>query len=174
MRTSKYFATDNSKWRTIVGLELIDINDGMSWKFRIANIASILTVEALAVGGTTEIIKRTEQHFVIFFDLESVLEGNSNTSTMNNTSHITQMLKDKTEVLKLQGKISDVTGSIGIVELQLTRELTWRQSNQSKKAETVNYCYEWPVLKPRGKEKRQRGASQFLSKHQTRPWRRLL
>jgi hypothetical protein len=32
---------------------------------------------------------------MIFLDSESVLKGISNTSTMNNTSHITQMLKDK-------------------------------------------------------------------------------
>jgi hypothetical protein len=42
----------------------------------------------------------SEQNFVIFSDSESVLKGISNTCTMNNTSHITQMLQDKIERLE--------------------------------------------------------------------------
>jgi hypothetical protein len=33
------------------------------------------------------------------------------------------------------------------------RELTQRQSNQSKKAEIVNYYYQWEILKPNAKRK---------------------
>jgi hypothetical protein len=41
---------------------------------------------------------------MIFSDLASVLKGISDSSTMNNTLHITQMLKDKIERLESQGK----------------------------------------------------------------------
>jgi hypothetical protein len=85
---------DSSKMenKQFEGITLIDINDGINWKFRIAKIASTFTAEALAI------IKKTvsKQNVVIFSDSESVLKGISNTSTMNNTSRITQMLKDKT------------------------------------------------------------------------------
>jgi hypothetical protein len=37
---------------------------------------------------------------MIFLDLEGMLKGISNTSTMSNTLHITQMLKDKIERLE--------------------------------------------------------------------------
>jgi hypothetical protein len=53
-------------------------------------------------------------------------------------------------------KKSNYTGSQGTVELKLMRELTWRQSSQSKKAEIVNYYYQWQILKPRGKRKAKR------------------
>jgi hypothetical protein len=52
------------------------------------------------------------------------------------------------------------------------RELNRRQSNKSKKAEVVNYYYQRQNLKPG--EKRQRGASQFQSKHQKGQRRKLL
>jgi hypothetical protein len=82
---------------------LIDISDGISWKFRIAKIASTFTVVALAICETLEIIDQidSEQNFVIFFESKSVLKGISNTSTRSNTLHITQMLKDKIERLEL-------------------------------------------------------------------------
>jgi hypothetical protein len=44
---------------------------------------------------------------MIFSDSSSVLKGISNSSKMNNTSHITQMLKDKIE--RLQFALPDVT-----------------------------------------------------------------
>jgi hypothetical protein len=101
MRTSKYFATDDSKMEneTFLGFPSIDTSDGGSMKFRIAKIASTFTEEALDIGGTPEIKQKinSEQNFVNFSDLESVLKRISNTSTMNKTSHITQTLKDKTE-----------------------------------------------------------------------------
>jgi ribonuclease HI len=40
---------------------------------------------------------------VIFLDLESVLKGISNTSTINNTSHINQILNDKIDRLESRG-----------------------------------------------------------------------
>jgi hypothetical protein len=46
----------------------------------------------------------SEQKFVILSDWESALKGISNRSTMNNTSHITQMLKSKTKRLESRGK----------------------------------------------------------------------
>jgi ribonuclease HI len=93
--------------KPFVRFTLIDIKDGRSMKFRISKIVSTLTAEALAIGETLEIIERidSEQNFMIFSDSASVLKGISNFSTMNNTSHITQMLKDKIERLELQGKI---------------------------------------------------------------------
>jgi hypothetical protein len=43
----------------------------------------------------------------------------------------------------------------------------------SKKEEIGKFCYRWQILKPSGKE-RQRGASQFISKHQKGQRRKLL
>jgi hypothetical protein len=45
--------------------------------------------------------------------------------------------------------MADITGSRGTAELKLMRGPTWRQSKQSKKAEIVNYYYQW---KKKGKE----------------------
>jgi hypothetical protein len=96
MRTSKCFTLDNTNMenKSFVGSTLIDISDGISWKFRIAKIASTFTVEALAIGKTLEIIAKIdlEQNFS---DSKCMLQGISNTSTMNNTSHIILMLKTK-------------------------------------------------------------------------------
>jgi hypothetical protein len=71
-------------------------------KFRISEIASIFTVEALAIGETVEIIEKiySEQKFMIFSDPVSVLKCISNSSKMNNISQIIQMLKDKIERLE--------------------------------------------------------------------------
>jgi hypothetical protein len=54
---------------------------------------------SIPTGETPEIIDKidSEQNFMIFSNSASVLQGISNSCTMNNTSHITQMLKDKTE-----------------------------------------------------------------------------
>jgi hypothetical protein len=88
--------------KPFVGLALIDISDGISWKFGIAKIASTFTVESSAIGETLEIIEKidSEQFFMIFLDLESVLKRISNTSTVNKTLHITQLLKDEVERLE--------------------------------------------------------------------------
>jgi ribonuclease HI len=92
--------------RSFVGFIAMDIRDGISWKFRIAKIASTFTSEALAIGETLEIIEKidSEQNVVIFSDSESVLKGISDTSTIDNTSHVTQMLKDKIERLESRRK----------------------------------------------------------------------
>jgi hypothetical protein len=73
----------------------MDINDGRSIKFRISKIASTFTAEALAIGETLEIIEKidSKQNFMIFSGSASVLKGISNSSKLNNTSHIIQMLK---------------------------------------------------------------------------------
>jgi hypothetical protein len=98
MRTSKCFATDGSKMddKPFVGFASIDTNDGRSRKFRISKIASTFTAEALAIGETLEITEKidSEQTFTIFSDSASVLKGISNSPTMRNSLHITQMLKD--------------------------------------------------------------------------------
>jgi hypothetical protein len=75
------------------------IKDGRSMKFRISKIACTFTAEALAISETLEFIEKidSEQNFMIFS--ASVLKGISSSSTMNNTSHITQMFKDKKERL---------------------------------------------------------------------------
>jgi hypothetical protein len=44
--------------KPFAGFASIDISDSISWKFRIAKIASTNTVEALAIGETLEIIKK--------------------------------------------------------------------------------------------------------------------
>jgi ribonuclease HI len=64
--------------------------------------------EALAIGETLKIIDKidSQQNFAIFSDSESVLKEINNTFTMNNTSHITQMLKDKMNRLEWREKHS--------------------------------------------------------------------
>jgi hypothetical protein len=54
---------------------------------------------------------------------------------MNKTSHITQMLKDKTDRNREEKKYN-FTGSRDSVELKLMRWPTRRQSNQSKKTDS--------------------------------------
>jgi hypothetical protein len=62
MRTSKCFPTDDSKMenKLFVGFAVIDISDAISWKFRIAKIASTFTAEALAIGETLEMIGKID------------------------------------------------------------------------------------------------------------------
>jgi hypothetical protein len=97
--SSKCFTMDGSKIanKPFIGFTSIDTSGGISWKFRIAKIASTFTAEALAVGETLETIEKidSEQNFVIYSDSENMLKGISNTSMMNNASHITKMLKYK-------------------------------------------------------------------------------
>jgi hypothetical protein len=66
----------------------------------------VVVGNALAIGETLKIIEKidSEQNFMILLDSTSVLKGISNSSTMNKTSHITQMLKDKIERLESRGK----------------------------------------------------------------------
>jgi hypothetical protein len=66
------------------------------------------------------------------------------------------VLKDKIERMESRRKNSIFMGSRGTVELKLMRELTRRQSNQSKKTEIVNYYYQWQILKPLRKRKAER------------------
>jgi hypothetical protein len=94
------------KWRKPISSIRIDIyKNYRSTKFRISKISSTFTAEALAIDET-EVIENIdlEQNFIIFSYSASVLTGIGNSSTMNNTSHITQMLKDKIEKLESQGK----------------------------------------------------------------------
>jgi hypothetical protein len=44
--------------KSLVRFASVDINDGISWKFRTAKIASTFTVEALAIGESLEIIEK--------------------------------------------------------------------------------------------------------------------
>jgi hypothetical protein len=59
MTTSKCIATDGSKMenKPFTGLAAINISDGVSWKFRMAKIASTFTAEALSIDETLEIEK---------------------------------------------------------------------------------------------------------------------
>jgi ribonuclease HI len=132
-----------------------------------AKIVSTFTVQALAIGETPEIIEKidSEQNFVIFLDSESVLKGISNISTTNNTSHITQMFKDKTERLELQGikiQFYYIPGHCG-VEVKDRADSEAKQS--IKEGRDSQLLLPVADLKAQWK-KRQRGASQFLSKHQ--------
>jgi hypothetical protein len=101
MRTSKCFTTNGSKMenKLFVVFSVTDISDGISWKFRIAKIAPTFTAEALAIGETLEIIKKNRlgAKFCDFLRLGERSKRISNTSTMSNTSHITQILIDKTD-----------------------------------------------------------------------------
>jgi NTP pyrophosphatase (non-canonical NTP hydrolase) len=126
MRISKYFATGDSKMEdeTFVGFASIDTKHGRSRKFRMAKIASTFTAEAL------EIIEKidSEQNFTVFSDSATVLKSISNSCTVSNTSHITQMLEDKTERPESRGKQTQfywVSGHCGV-------EVNERASNQRK------------------------------------------
>jgi hypothetical protein len=116
---SKCFATDGSKVgnKPFVGFSSIDISDCISWKLRIAKIASTFTAETLAIGETQEILGKvkSEQNFMIFFDSESMLKRISISTTMNNTSHIVKMLKHKIEGQESRGKKCNSTGCRGTV-----------------------------------------------------------
>jgi hypothetical protein len=76
MRISKCFPTNGSKvkHKPFGGFAAIDISLGISWKFRVAMIASTSTVEALATDETLGIVEKidSEQNFAIFSDSESV------------------------------------------------------------------------------------------------------
>jgi hypothetical protein len=63
VRTSKCFAIDGSKMenKPFIGFASIDISDGISWKFRIAKIASTFTVEAQAIGETLKNRKKKKE-----------------------------------------------------------------------------------------------------------------
>jgi hypothetical protein len=87
----------NSKMenKPFIGFTLIDLSEGISWKFRIAQAASTFTAEALAIDETPEIIEKLdiEQYLMIFLDLESMLKGISNMSAVSNTWHMAQNRK---------------------------------------------------------------------------------
>jgi hypothetical protein len=53
---------DGSKMenKPFVGFASLDISDCISWKFRMAKIASTFTAEALVIGETLEIIEKIE------------------------------------------------------------------------------------------------------------------
>jgi hypothetical protein len=112
--------------KPFVGFTAIDTSNGVSWKLRVSKIAFTFTAEALAIGETLEIIEKidSEQNFMICSDSESALKRNK-------ISHISQMLKDKIDSNR-EGNKSNFTVSRGTVELKLMRELTRRQSDQSK------------------------------------------
>jgi hypothetical protein len=82
MRISKCFTMYGSEMedKPLVRFASIDMKDGHSRKFRISNIASTFTVEALVVGETLEIAEKidSEQNFMIFSDSAIVLKGISN------------------------------------------------------------------------------------------------
>jgi hypothetical protein len=90
--------------QTICRIRIDIYKDGRSLKFRISKIASTFMAEALVIGETPEIIEKidSEQNCMIFSDSAGVLKGISNSSTMNNTSHITQMLKNN--IVRLEEK----------------------------------------------------------------------
>jgi hypothetical protein len=62
MRISKCFAMDGPKMenKPFIGFASIDTNDSISWKFRIAKLASTFTAGALAICETLEIKTRTK------------------------------------------------------------------------------------------------------------------
>jgi hypothetical protein len=67
--------------KPFVGFALIDIKDGHSRKFRIAEVVSTFMAEALAIGETLEIIEKIDsEQNVIFSDMSSMLKGISNLS----------------------------------------------------------------------------------------------
>jgi hypothetical protein len=146
--------------KPFIGLTSIDIK---------MVIASTFTVEALAIGETLEIIEKidSEQNLMIFSDLASMLKGISNPSTMNNTSHITQVLKDKIERLESRGKIIEFYWIPGHCLIEVNEMAVSETKHAIKEGRDSQ------LLLPVEKE-RQRRTSQFLSKHQTGQRRKIL
>jgi ribonuclease HI len=125
---------DGSKMedKPFVGFASIDIKDGRSMKLRISEIAFTFTAEALAIGETLEIIEKldSEQNVMIFSDSASVLKRIINSSTMNSTSHIAQMRKDKIRRMESRGKIIQfyrIPGHCGV-------EVNERADSEAKQA----------------------------------------
>jgi hypothetical protein len=176
IRPSKCFTMHSSKngEQTIHRIR-INVSDGISWKFRIAKIAFTFTAEALAIGETLEIIGKIDldQNFVIFSDSKSMLKEINNTSTMNNTLHITQMLKDKIERPELRGGKKQfywIPGHCG-VEVNEIADLEAKQSiiegrDSQLLLPVADLKVQW---KKKGKEK-----LHSLSKHQKGQRRKLL
>jgi hypothetical protein len=69
-------------------------------KFRVSMMASTFSAETLEIIGNID----SEENLMIFSYSASVLQGISNSSTMDSTSHITHMLNDKIERLESRGK----------------------------------------------------------------------
>jgi hypothetical protein len=65
---------------------------------------------------------------------------------MNNTSHITQTLKDKIARLELRRKNIQLYWILGHCGLEAS-ERADLEAKQSKKAEVTSYCYQWQILK---------------------------
>jgi hypothetical protein len=109
-----------------VGFASIDMSDGISRKFR---------TEALAIAETLEIIGEidSEQNLMILSDPASVFNGISNLSTMSNTSHITQMLKEgrDSQLLLLVADLKTQWKKKGKENLHRFCQITKRDSGES-------------------------------------------
>jgi hypothetical protein len=98
----------------------------------------------------------SEQNFMIFLDSTDVLKGISDSSTVNSTLHITQVLKDKIGGWNHQERKSNFTASRATAELKLMRRMrgpTQKQSKQSKKIEIVKLLLPVADLKSQWKKK---------------------
>jgi ribonuclease HI len=96
-------------------------------------------------------------------DSASVIQGISNSCTMNNTSHITQMLKDKIEILDSRGKEIQfylIPSHCG-VEVNERADSEAKQSTKEGRDSQLRTSTSGRPSSPLEKE-RQRGASQFL------------
>jgi ribonuclease HI len=168
MKTSKCCTTDSSKMEEnpFVGFAPIDVKDGHSMKSRISKIASTFMAEALAIGKTLEIIKKidSEQNCMIFSHSASVLKGISNSSTMNDTSHVTHMLKDKIERLESRGKKIQFHWIPGHCSVEGIERADSEAKQAIKEGKDSQVLLPMADLKTQSKKKDKE--EQFLSKHQ--------
>jgi hypothetical protein len=123
---------------------------------------STFTAEALASGEIIEKIN-SEQNFEIFSDTESVLKGTSNTYTMNKSSHITPLLKDKIERVELRGKNSNffwIPGNCGLEVNEKVGPEAKQSIKEGRDSQIVKPCrrrkakrnFTLSVKTPKGKE----------------------
>jgi hypothetical protein len=77
--------------------------DSIRWKFRTAKMAFMFTAEALAIGQIRDIIEKKILGAILHESTVSgnMLRGISNISTINSISHISRILRQKTEIAVL-------------------------------------------------------------------------
>jgi hypothetical protein len=102
-----------------------------------------------------------------------MLKGISISSTMNNTSHITQMLRDKIERLELRGKIIQFYWIPGHCRIEVNYRADSEAKQAVKEGRDSQLLLTVADVKTQWKKKG-KGELQFVSKHQTGQRRKTL
>jgi ABC-type uncharacterized transport system ATPase component len=75
---------------------------------------------------------------------------------VNNTSNITQILKDKIKRLESRGKKIQFYWILGHCGVEVNERADLEGKQLIKEGKVVNYYYQWQILKPSGKRKKKR------------------